>query len=158
MSSILPASKLVNGGGPGLGAINRAYGYRRELGEDAMIRLAGVAAWHRDPWWRWATFLAAAMHIEWIRRERFGGAGSMTMPVEVRCELDPKCPLCGEHSDVGEIFDGGEHDCGNCGKYLTACAFEDGTMQMVNGGGNGIVDLRSGRKKTRARWRRQGRR
>lgn len=72
--------------------------------------------------------------------------------------LDPICPLCKGAHDVGEILDGHGRDCGGCGRYLVAIAWDDGTMTMVNGGGNGIVDMRTGRQRTRARWRRQGRR
>ncbi len=72
--------------------------------------------------------------------------------------LDPICPLCKREHDVGEIFDGQGRNCASCGRYLVASANNDGTMDMLDGGGNGIVDTRAGRERTRARWRRQGRR
>lgn len=79
---------------------------------------------------------------------------------ETLLDLDPTCPLCKREHDVGEIFDGHGIDCASCGRFLVAVACgELGTMSMQPGdSGPHMPDTRTGRQRTRARWRRQGRR
>lgn len=71
--------------------------------------------------------------------------------------LDPACPICGEPHYVGEVFDGSERHCANCGTRLVAVAYQGGTMQM-NAIERAPADSRSGRQRTRTLWRKRGRR
>lgn len=74
-------------------------------------------------------------------------------------DLNPGCPACGKHGGVGEVLDGGMHNCVHCGRLLIAIAYADGTMMMLLAQDDRILpDLRTGRQITRSRWKRQGRR
>ncbi len=72
--------------------------------------------------------------------------------------LDSTCPFCGVHSDCSEIYDGCEWDFRNCGKTLVAVAWANGTMTLCKPDPRTPADGRTGRERTRARWRRTGRR
>lgn len=72
--------------------------------------------------------------------------------------LDPDCPRCGVHCGVGEIFDGADHHCENCGAHLVAVAYTDGTMAMQRAMRHRNAWQGSHRERTRRRWNRQGRR
>ena len=76
--------------------------------------------------------------------------------------FDATCPSCHVHSDVGEIFDGGEHHCGNCGALLNAVAFgaspEHPNGHMIMVAQREPAQQLTGRQRTRKRWARTGRR
>lgn len=79
--------------------------------------------------------------------------------IDEACILDSTCPACTGDHDVGEVIDGSARRCGSCGIWLVATAFTDGTMAMLVDESMIRQPWRlAGRKKTRARWRRQGRR
>ncbi len=84
-------------------------------------------------------------------------------PDEDLLPLDSTCPHCHYESDIGEIYDGGEHRCEHCNAYLNAASFGPspqsprGRMIMVLVSGPPIAPL-SGRARTRKRWARMGRR
>lgn len=72
-------------------------------------------------------------------------------------EFDDTCPYCRKSTDVGETFDGEFRRCGNCGKLVCATEFVDGTMCMV-GREREATSLLTSRQRTRALWRKLGRR
>jgi hypothetical protein len=70
--------------------------------------------------------------------------------------LDPKCPHCGDRHDIGEIFSGGAERCANCDALLQAA--DDGQTMWLFVEKRPAVPPQTPRQRTRARWRRQGRR
>ncbi len=86
---------------------------------------------------------------------------SSPMPEDDLLALDPICPLCKRAHLVGEILDGHIMACARCDRDLIAVADEaSGTMAMQGADGDeGSGTLaQTGHHRTRARWRRQGRR
>lgn len=70
--------------------------------------------------------------------------------------FDSVCPACRGESDPGERFDGEEYRCGNCGRWLVATAWVDNTMSAIQVERQ-PADDRTGRQRTRSRWRKRGR-
>lgn len=71
------------------------------------------------------------------------------------------CPYCKHSTDAGERFDGEHYRCGHCGKRVFAYSASglDGVSVMYVGcGENTPSSFTTGRQRTRARWRKQGRR
>lgn len=76
-------------------------------------------------------------------------------------ELDPTCPWCGENVGYYDIaFDGTEHECRECDRPVVAAEWNDATMSWlkVEPEPRRPPDPRTGRQRTRALWRRKGRR
>lgn len=71
--------------------------------------------------------------------------------------LNPYCPYCRKRHDVDEVFDGSFRRCGHCGVLLVAREFIDGTMAMCPGETT-PSSFTTGRRRTRALWRKRGRR
>jgi rRNA maturation protein Nop10 len=83
--------------------------------------------------------------------------------------LDDTCPHCGRSADLGEVFDGHLYRCKQCHRqvytYLMNASSSNGQdlgVVMLLGDGTTYPATPppqlEGRAKTRARWRRQGRR
>ncbi len=88
-----------------------------------------------------------------------GPSGPFDLP------FDDTCPHCKRSSDLGEVFEGVDYRCKQCRKRVFTCVvggvFGDPERIMLGDGetypatpGPRLV----GRARTRARWRRQGRR
>jgi hypothetical protein len=75
---------------------------------------------------------------------------------ETLLPLDPSCPHCKGLHDVGEIFSGGAEECASCGALLQAA--DDGETMWLFVEKYPPVPLRTGRQRTRGRWRKRGRR
>ncbi len=71
--------------------------------------------------------------------------------------LDATCPYCKRHSDVGEAFEGQLYRCGHCGKRIFAYVLSDDTM-IMGAGETTPSSFSTGRQRTRALWRKRGRR
>lgn len=70
--------------------------------------------------------------------------------------LNPYCPLCRREHDVGETFSGRSHDCASCGALLQAA--DDGKRMWMFVEKYPTVMPRTSRQRTRALWRKRGRR
>lgn len=70
--------------------------------------------------------------------------------------LDPTCPACKGPHDVDQVFDGSERYCGSCDALLVCVTYTDGTaeMRLVR---DPVIEM-TGHQRTRARWRKTGRR
>ena len=75
-------------------------------------------------------------------------------PLEELLALDPTCPYCGGGSNVTDVYDGSERHCYQCKRLLVAVEYIDGSMRLVGREPEALT----GRKRTRALWRRRGRR
>ena len=69
--------------------------------------------------------------------------------------FDDRCPHCGESANLGEVFDGSRRLCWTCGKWVVAVEWTDGTMSLISGE---PVPIRTSHQRTRALWRKRGRR
>jgi hypothetical protein len=82
------------------------------------------------------------------------------MPAPEMLALDDTCPRCGDRADVGEILDGSAAWCMQCGQHVVAVAWTDlagnvgMSLQVIADG----PAKRDGRRRTRALWRKRGRR
>lgn len=95
-----------------------------------------------------------------MRADRDGAVTTtMDRGDEPSIPLNGTCPVCGRHANTGDMFDGERKSCGSCGRMLVAVVWADDwdrdTMSLV---AVGPGDTRTGRQRTRARWRKQGRR
>ena len=70
--------------------------------------------------------------------------------------LSPYCPHCGGDHDIGEIFSGGAERCDSCGALLQA--YDDGQRMLLFVEKQPPARALSGRQRTRALWRKRGRR
>ncbi len=69
--------------------------------------------------------------------------------------FDDTCPHCRRSAELGEVFDGSWRRCPHCGKWVVAIAWTDETMSLISGEPESPM---TGRQRTRALWRKRGRR
>lgn len=71
--------------------------------------------------------------------------------------FDSSCPHCNGPHDIAEIFDGGSERCRSCGALLQGASSADGTFWLWIEKDPPRAPP-TGRERTRAQWRKRGRR